>query len=88
MGNTASAITRYPLKAGVRRGGPAGEGVMVIPYFLQGGKLRRLPPSLSASRGDLSLERESGKNRLFLLRLVSEQHVYITDGGDIAAAII
>lgn len=51
MGNTASAITRSPLKAGVRRGGLAGEGVMVISYFLQGEKLRSLP--LCLHRGQI-----------------------------------
>lgn len=53
MGNTASAITCYPLKAGVRQGSLAGEGVMVISYFLQGEKLQRL---VSASSKDLSPE--------------------------------
>lgn len=53
MGNTASAITCYPLKAGVRQGSLAGEGVMVISYFLQGEKLQCL---VSASSKDLSPE--------------------------------
>lgn len=34
MGNTASAITCYPLKTGVMQGRLAVEGVMVISYFL------------------------------------------------------
>lgn len=34
MGNTASAITCYPVKTGVMQGRLAVEGVMVISYFL------------------------------------------------------
>lgn len=68
MGNTASAITCYPLKAGVRQGSLAGEGVMVISYFLQGEKLQRL---VSASREDLSLE-------CFLVRVRNQRDQMLT----------